>query len=176
MVQALNLRFSDPTDNQHELGKATVHGRLPALSDKVDLDETVNRWPHLGRFLKVDSLGGVDGDFAGWSWCVEAKLSPGERAAAYEEWADFWEWRLVQREPELARDRRMRHLVAKWTDSMTYSCRRSAAWARGEDPGAWVPQSQRRPDLYAEGQAIVVDIIAGLDPRHQPVLCPVMAG
>jgi hypothetical protein len=103
-------------------------------------------------------------------------LGPGERVAAYEEWADFWEWRLAQREPELTSDRRKRHLVAKWTDSMIYSCRRSAAFARGEDPGEWVPQSQRRPDLHAENRAIVADIIAGFDPHHRPVMCPAMAG
>lgn len=135
-----------------------------------------NRWPQIRRFLRVDSTGGFDDDFQGWSSCVERKLSPDERAAAYEEWADFWEWRLAQREPELASDRRKRHLVAKWTDSMTYSCRRSAAWERGEDPGTWVPQAQRRPDLYAESQAIVSEIVAELNPCHRPAGHLAMAG
>jgi hypothetical protein len=135
-----------------------------------------NRWPRIQRFLRVDSTGGLDDDFPGWSSWVERKLSPGERAAAYEEWADFWEWRLAQREPELAGNRRKHHLVAKWTDSMAYSCRRSAARARGENPGKCVPQSERRPDLYAESQAIVAEIIAELDPRHRPAACLAMAG
>ncbi|MPZ83106.1 MAG: hypothetical protein GEV28_23020 [Actinophytocola sp.] len=98
-------------------------------------------------------------------------MSPVERAAAYEEWADFYEWCLEQRAAELAGDRVKRHLVAEWTDSMTYCCRRSAAWARGEDPGEWVPQSQRRPDLHAEHLAIVAEIIAELDARRDPAGC-----
>ena len=43
----------------------------------------------------------------------------------------------------------MRRLVEEWTDSMAYCCRRSAARARGEDPGEWVPQWKRRPDLVS---------------------------
>jgi hypothetical protein len=134
------------------------------------------RWPRIRRFLRVDSTGGLDDDFPGWSSCVERKLSAADLAAAYEEWADFWEWRLAQREPEMAGDRRRRHLVAKWTDSMIYSCRRSAAWARGEDPGECVPQARRRPDLHAESQAIVAEIIAELNPCHRPAERLVMAG
>ncbi len=145
-----------------------MHKRTPTLVNKDDPDGNVNRWPHIRRFLRVDSTGGLDDDLRGWSSCAEMKLSPCERATAYEEWADFFEWRLAQRMTGLAGDRRKLHLAAKWTDSMIYSCRRSAAWARGEDPGMWVPQSRRRPDLYAESQAIVVDIIAELDPRHRP--------
>jgi hypothetical protein len=135
------------------------------------------RWPHIGRFLRVDdSTGGLNDDFSGWSSCAEQELSPDELAVAYEEWADFWEWRLALRESELAGDRFRRHLVAKWTDSMTYSCRRSAAWARGEDPGECVPQAQRRPDLYAESQAILAEIIAELNPCHRPAERLAMAG
>lgn len=127
-----------------------------------------SRWPHIGRFLRIDdSTGRLYGDFARWSADMAPKLSPGDLAAAYEEWADFWTWSWAQREPELSGDQRQRHLVEKWTDSMTYSCRRSAAWARGEHPGTWIPQTRRRPDLHAESQAIVADIIAGLDPRHR---------
>lgn len=95
-------------------------------------------------------------------------MSPAERAAAYEEWADFYEWHLTQREQELAGDRRKRHLVEKWTDSMAYSCRRSAAWARGENPGSWVSQRERRPDLHAESQAILAELLAELDPYCRP--------
>lgn len=50
---------------------------------------------------------------------------------------------------------------------MTYSCRRSAAFARGEFPEAWVPQSTRRPDLAAERQAIVAEIVAECEPSGQ---------
>jgi hypothetical protein len=46
---------------------------------------------------------------------------------------------------------------------MAYSCWRCAAFARGEDPGVWVPMSERRPDLAAEKQAIVAEIVANTD-------------
>lgn len=133
---------------------------------------TSNRWPHIGRFLRVDgSTGWVDGDFVSF-WCTEDTLSPAKQAAANEEWADFYEWQLAQRAAELAGDRIKRHIVAEWTDSMAYSCRRCAAVARGEDPGEWVSQSVRRPDLEAEGRAIVAEIIAELDARSQQVEAP----
>ncbi len=126
-----------------------------------------DQWPRILRFLWVDSTGVPDGNFTRWSYQAEDRLSPAERAAAYEEWADFFEWRLTQRAAELARDQGKRHLVEKWTDDMTYCCRRCAAWARGEDPGEWVTQSQRRPDLHAEGLAIVAEVIAHVRPRGQ---------
>ncbi len=44
----------------------------------------------------------------------------------------------------------------------------SAAWARGENPGEWVSQGERRPDLRAEGQVIVSEIVAELDGRRRP--------
>jgi hypothetical protein len=122
-----------------------------------------NRWPHIGRALYVDAAGTIEDDFVGWSWWRRDKLSPAEQAAAYEEWADFYEWRLAQRADELAKDRSKRHLVEEWTDSMAYCCRRSAAWARGDDPGEWIPQHVRRPDLDAEKRAIVAEIVAALD-------------
>lgn len=84
--------------------------------------------------------------------------------------ADFYEFRLAQRADELARDHRLRNLVAKWTDAMAYCCRRCAAFARGEDPGEWVPQWERRPDLEAASQAIVAEIIAEVDARRQHAL------
>lgn len=129
--------------------------------------EVLNRWRHIRRWLQVD-LEGVEGDFCGWAWRTAEWLSPSERAAGYEEWADFYEWRLEQRAAELASDRRSRHLMEEWTDSMAYCCRRSAAWVRGEDPGEWVSQRDRRPDLHAEGQAIVAEIVAELDARRVP--------
>jgi hypothetical protein len=59
--------------------------------------EISNRWPHIGRFPRVDSAGGADGEFHGWEWWVRDTLRPADRAAAaYEEWAEFYEWRLEQ--------------------------------------------------------------------------------
>jgi hypothetical protein len=94
-------------------------------------------------------------------------MAPAECAVSYEEWADFYEWRLEQRAEELAADRAKRHLVAEWTESMAYSCRRSAAFARGENPGEWTPLSTRRPDLDTERRTIVAEIIAELGSRDE---------
>jgi hypothetical protein len=127
-------------------------------------EDIPTRWPYIGRFLRLDnSTGSVDDDHARF-WRVEGRLAPAERAASYEEWADFYEWRLEWRASELATDRVKRHLVTEWTESMAYSCRRSAAFARGEDPGEWTPLSVRRPDLDAERRTIVAEIIAELGP------------
>ncbi|MGQ0837077.1 hypothetical protein [Actinokineospora sp.] len=102
----------------------------------------------------------VEGNFHGWVFCVRDALSPADRAAAYEQWADFYQWRLVLRAQELAGDRVKRHVVAVWTEEMTNCCRRCAAYERGEDPGEWVPLWERRPDLDVAGRAIVAEIIA----------------
>jgi len=119
--------------------------------------------------------GRVDDDLSGWSWRAE-ELSQEERAAGYQEWADFYEWRLKQRSTELAGDRGKRHLVEQWTDSMAYCCRRLAIQARGDDPGEWVSRSERRPDLDAEREAIVLEIIAKLDADRQSAGQLAMAG
>jgi hypothetical protein len=126
---------------------------------------TLTRWRHIARFLSVDAATGlVDDDYVGWQVANKRASRPStEVAAACDEWADFFEWLLAQRAAELAGDRVKRHLVTEWTDSMAYSCRRSAARARGDDPGEWVPQRERRPDLAAEGRAIADDIAARLD-------------
>ncbi|MFC4856694.1 hypothetical protein [Actinophytocola glycyrrhizae] len=117
-------------------------------------------WPHIRQFLRIDdTTGQVVSDYLGFS-LVEDLLTPAARATAYEEWAAFHEWHLAQRTAELATDRVKRHLVTEWTDSMTYSCRRSAALARGENPGPWTPLRVRRPDLDAERRAIVAELVA----------------
>ena len=119
--------------------------------------EAADRWPHIKPFLPMERSGRDADAFQRWL-DVEENLNPAERAAANEEWADFFEWQLEQRAGELADDRIKRHLVTEWTDSMAYCCRRSAAFARGEDPGEWVPRRQRRPDLDLEGRSIVADM------------------
>jgi hypothetical protein len=66
------------------------------------VQEISNRWPHLGGFLRVDnSTGWVDADYPRF-WRFEDRLAPAERAAALDEWADFYEWQLAQRADELA--------------------------------------------------------------------------
>ncbi|MBP2326793.1 putative YcjX-like family ATPase [Kibdelosporangium banguiense] len=136
------------------------------LLGKAARKKISEQWPRIARFLGPTGLANyIDDDFSHWSRHAE-DLTPAERAAAYEEWADFYEWRLKQRATELADDRCKRYLVAEWTDSMAYCCRRSAAWARGEDPGAWLPQQERRPDLYAESLAIVTETVPQLNMRQ----------
>src|SRR6476469_1038425 len=126
-----------------------------------------SQWPRIRRFLHIDNpTGTVDGDYLTFLR-TEDRLDPAERAAAYEEWADFYEWRLARRAGELATDRVKRYLAAEWTESMAYSCRRSAALARGEEPGPCVPLSARRPDLAEERLAITAETVANLEPRTQ---------
>ncbi|MGQ0841857.1 hypothetical protein [Actinokineospora sp.] len=130
--------------------------------------EISNRWPHIARYLRVDSTGWVDDDYLRWYFANERVSLPCvDVAAAYEEWADFYECRLEHRIDELAVDHRKRTLVACWTEDMTYCIRRCAAYARGEDPGEPVPMSVRRPDLEATHRAIVDEIIARLDADRQ---------
>jgi hypothetical protein len=83
---------------------------------------------------------------------VAAQISPAEVAAGYEEWADFFEYRLAQMADELATDPSRRYLMETWMDDMACFCRRCAACARGEDPGEWIPQRQRRPDIFVATQ------------------------
>lgn len=130
--------------------------------------ELAERWPLIGSWLRIDR-GDVDFDRVGWLRDVQVCGVQGEElAAAYEQQIAYYEWLLERRRlGHLASDQVGRHLSAKWTDSVTYRCRRSAAIARGEDPGAWVDQHVRRPDLAAEGKAIVDDIIARPGPDDQ---------
>lgn len=141
-----------------------MHGGSLTLVSEDARDGIANRWPHIRRFLHIGSR--RDHDFHHW-WCIEKRLTPEERAAGNEEWADYFEWRFEQRADELANDRTRRHLAAEWTESMAYHCRRAAVWARGDDPGEWLPMSVRRPDIHAEGQAIVDEITARMDEQSR---------
>jgi hypothetical protein len=137
-----------------------VSVRIPLTGREVS-----DRWPHIRRYLLVDgSTGRVEDDYLSWYFVHERVSLPcGEVAAGFEEWASFYEWRLEQRAEELAGDASGRGLLEEWTDSMTYLARRCAAAARGEDPGEWVPQRERRPDLMAAKRARVAKIIAELE-------------
>ena len=121
---------------------------MTLMDTRVVSEPVEQRWPHISRLLRVDSAGTIEGDFISWALRVMATLSPAELAASYEEWADFFEYRLTQRADELANDPNLRYLVEHWTEDMAYLCRRAAVWARGEDPGEWIPQHKRRPDLF----------------------------
>jgi hypothetical protein len=132
--------------------------------------EMSERWPHIRRYLRVEPSGWVEDTFHWWHFANErVSLPSAEVAAAYEEWADFYEFRLEQRAHELAVDHHKRGLVVEWTESMAYCCRRCATYARGEDPGEWIPQRERRPDLAAAKDARVAEIITELDAQRQPI-------
>ncbi len=132
-------------------------------------DGIAERWPHITMFLSVNNSDVcVDDDFPRWLFANERTPTPcPEMAAAYEEWADYFEWCLAQRADELAADRGKRRLAEKWTDSMAYCCRRLAAWARGEHPGKWLPEHQRRPNPDAERHAIAGPATVSSSPLPQ---------
>ena len=97
--------------------------------------EVVNQWPRIARFLNVESTGWISARFHVWDFWT----TPAEQAATYEEWADFYAWRLKSTDDPL-----QRRGLERWTDDMVYVCRLCAAYARGEDPGEWIPSWQRR--------------------------------
>jgi hypothetical protein len=70
----------------------------------------------------------------------------------------------------LAADEGKRGLMSEWTDSMAYCSRRCAVRARGADPGPWIQQWERRPDLAAAKRARVAKIIAELAEEPAPQL------
>ncbi|ALG13618.1 hypothetical protein AOZ06_48215 [Kibdelosporangium phytohabitans] len=127
--------------------------------------ELSKRWPNIRPWLRVNpETETINDEYHQWFFAKSFAQPPRpELAAAYDEWADFYEFQLEQRADELARDEHKRGLVEDWTEEMTYTARRCAAEARGEDPGDWVPQRQRRPDLYAAKEARVANIFATLD-------------
>jgi hypothetical protein len=130
-----------------------------SLKFGLSAGEMAKRWPHIARFLNDM---GVAYGYLSYS-SIEENLSPAERAAALEEWAEHFEYQLARRAEELDRNPVKRHLVEMWTDSMVYLSQRRASYARGEDPGSWIPQWERRPDLDAAQRAILEEIIADLD-------------
>jgi hypothetical protein len=133
-----------------------------------------SRWPHIQQYLHVRATGQIDDTFYWWQFHTERITLPNpDVAAAYDEWADFYEWCLSQRAGELAADRVKRHQAEEWTADMAYCCRRSVAWARGEDPGEWRSLVERRPDIRAEPHTIVSGKDSGPD---QPAGCLVPVG
>lgn len=110
----------------------------------------LGRWPRIQHALTIRDSGGVDCDYCLVIGHMDRhEVHGAERARTCEELAEFYEWRLTTRAGEMAEAPRLRFLLETWTDSMCYALRRSAAYARGDDPGPAVEQSQRRPDLFA---------------------------
>ena len=91
--------------------------------------EVVNQWPRIARFLNVESTGWISARFHVRDFWTREKLTPTEQAATYEEWADFYTWRL-----KAAGDPLYRHRLERWTDDMVSACRLCAAYARGGLP------------------------------------------
>jgi hypothetical protein len=110
------------------------------------------RFPRIERYLEIRRDGWIAARDHSWEWNKDA-LSPAELAADYEQWAEFYEWHLAHRAEKLAGDRLLLRAVEQWTDDMAWLSRRCAAYARGEDPGPWIPSWERRPDLDAERRA-----------------------
>lgn len=134
---------------------------------RAELDE---RWPRIGYALTVSESGYVDADYFLILGRMDHRgVQGGERAETWEELARFYEWRLEHRADELAHQPDLRWLVECWTDSMTYSLRRSATFARREDPGPVITHSQRRPDLWAHVHGTRGDAVGGTDRDEQPV-------
>jgi hypothetical protein len=126
------------------------------LEPPVPVTMGLGRWPRLQYALTTLESGYVDCDYFLIVRRMDQHDVTGvERAETWEELVRFYEWRLTTRADEMAKDPSLRYLLATWTDSMCYALRRSAALARGEDPGPVVTQAQRRPDLFA-GRGIVV--------------------
>jgi hypothetical protein len=101
--------------------------------------ELADRWPHIALFLRVEESGWISPSLPWFDSC-KSGWKPADQAAAYEEFADFYRWRLAQQPREQAGK------LLEWTDDMVYMCLRCAAEARGEDPGEWVPSWVRRRD------------------------------
>jgi hypothetical protein len=107
-------------------------------------EEIAQRWPHIKRYVWVNNSDVCVDDYRRW-FCVHESTPPPcpELALAYEEWADYFEWRLTRRADELAADPGKRRVVENWTDSIAYSCRRLAVYARGGDPGERLSPDER---------------------------------
>jgi hypothetical protein len=135
----------------------------------MNREEVSARWPRIAHYLRADpSNGWIKDDYMPWFFDHEDKSPPcADVAMALDEWADFYAWLLAQRADELAADSVKRSIVEKWTDNMVYSCQRWAARHRGDDPGEWISQADRRPDLEAQSRAIVEEIIAELGTSTQ---------
>lgn len=107
--------------------------------------ELSERWPLIGWWVTVERSGWVDGNESAWSGGAEIRgLTVDEISAGYEQWAQFYEWRRDRRTAEHGWD----YFSEVWTDSYAYVLRRLSVLARGDDPGPWIDQHERRPDIF----------------------------
>jgi hypothetical protein len=136
----------------------------PEIISAAGASILVEKFPRIARFLHVQASGWVSARLAFWDLWEKSWLSPAEQSAAYEQWADFYQWHLGQRAGELAGDHLRRRELERWTDDMVYLSRRCAAYARGEDPGEWIPSWERRVEKITAPAAR-----RGHIPDRQPV-------
>lgn len=130
---------------------------MKRLEPPVPATVGLGRWPRLQYALTMLESGYVDCDY----FLIVRRMDQRgvrdvERAETWEELARFYEWRLTTRADEMAADPSLRYLLETWTDSMCYALRRSAILARGDDPGPVIRQSQRRPDLFAARDVVML--------------------
>lgn len=139
--------------------------------------ELEGQWPRIECALTVARSGYVDCDYFVIAGRMDRRGVVGEeRARAWDELARFYEWHLEHRRAdELVHQPGLLWLVETWTDSMCYSLRRSAAYARGEDPGPVIMQSQRRPDLFRDRWSVAEPTPLPRRPAHRPSLTLVKA-
>src|SRR5689334_21257054 len=63
--------------------------------------ELAERWPRIALFLRVDSGGWISASLHWFDSCRRG-WEPADQAAAWEEFADFYRWRLARQPRELA--------------------------------------------------------------------------
>lgn len=125
-------------------------------------DFVEKRWSHIAQYLYVTPSGEItDRYFFDWHFENENIEYPcPELAPELDEWADFIVWEFERRIDALGNgDRGRRYRIEQSADDRIYYFRREAALAQGRDPGEEVDQDIRRPDLAAEWQAIIEEII-----------------
>ncbi|GAA4424035.1 hypothetical protein GCM10023148_26110 [Actinokineospora soli] len=103
-----------------------------------------DRWSVIRRYPRIDK-GACEADFLGWTFYAEPALEPGERATAYDAWAEYFDW-CAETAAQVARgDQPRQRLIEEWADSMAGCCRRLACRALGIDPGPALPRSTYIP-------------------------------
>jgi hypothetical protein len=126
-------------------GRPAVSARELTHQQRQDLHAKLRRrWPLIARWVEVDPSGWVASGYMWWCAAKRDGLDGAELATCLEQWAHFYEWRRDGETAEHGWD----YTREVWTDGICYVLRRSAAEARGQDPGPWVEQWERRPDIF----------------------------
>lgn len=105
------------------------------------------QWPRIGLYLEVQESGWIKDRLLMWLH-HEVKMSPEDRVAGYDEWADYFEWQLTLRTEELAADPAKRRFVEHGNAEMVARCRQAAARAREAAAAQCQPFRDARPRLH----------------------------